>query len=77
MRDVQQALERMKKQSKSPTQSWQGLCQSSVRQAYGMPAWAPSAKQAWDAVGSKYKTPITRYDDKEWWQSVPAGAILY
>jgi hypothetical protein len=67
----------MEKQSKSPTQSWQGLCQSSVRQSYGMIAWAPSATQAWAAVGSKYRHEITRYDDKEWWASIPAGGIVY
>ena len=77
MRDVQGALKWMENESKHGGPNWTCLCQSSVRQAYGMPAWAPSAKQAWESVGSKYKTPITRYDDKEWWQSVPAGAILY
>ncbi|NBQ37507.1 MAG: hypothetical protein EBU42_08085 [Synechococcus sp.] len=74
---MEQALAWMEKQSKSPSQDWTCLCQSSVRQAYGMPAWAPSAKQAWDAVGSKYKHPVTKYDDKGWWASIPAGGIVY
>ena len=77
MRDVEGALKWMEKQSKNPSQSWKGLCQSTCRQAYGMIAWAPSATQAWAAVGSKYKHPITRYDDKEWWASIPAGGIVY
>ena len=77
MRDVEGALKWLEKESKTPSQSWKGLCQSSARSCYGMPAWAPSAKDAWAAVGSKYKHPITRYDDKEWWASIPAGAIIY
>jgi hypothetical protein len=77
MRNVEQALAWLEKESKTPSQSWKGLCQSSARSCYGMPAWAPSAKDAWAAVGSKYKHEITRYDDKEWWASIPAGAIIY
>ena len=77
MRDVNGALKWLENQSKSPTQSWKGLCQSSARQCYSMPAWAGSAKDAWAAVADKYKVLCPDHKDKSWWQHVPAGAILY
>ena len=77
MKNVEKALAWMKSESKSPTQSWKCLCQSTCRRAYGMPAYGSSAKQAWANVPKKYKTKITNYQDKEWWASVPSGAILY
>jgi hypothetical protein len=73
--DAQQAW--LLKQSKEAGPVWNNLCQSLARQAVSCPAWAPSAKQAWHAVNSKYRHTITRWDDKEWWASVPRGAILY
>lgn len=76
-RDVAGALKWLADQSKNPSQSWKGLCQSSCRQAYKMPAYGSSAKQAWSNVDKKYRTAITNYKDDEWWATVPAGAILY
>ena len=77
MRNVDKAMEWLESQSKKPTQSWKGLCQSSARNAYSMPPFGGSAKEAWGNVNKKFKTEITNYKDKEWWQSVPRGAILY
>lgn len=76
-RDVDGAIDWLANQSKNPTQSWKGLCQSSCRQAYGLPAWAPSATQAWAAVDAVYKTKCPDYKDKSWWAAIPRGAIIY
>jgi hypothetical protein len=76
-RDVDGAIKWLKDQSKSPSQSWKGLCQSSCRQAYGLPAWAPSATQAWHSVKDKYKVKCTDHTDKSWWAAIPRGAIIY
>ena len=37
-RDVDGAIEWLAGQSKNPTQSWKGLCQSACRQSYNLPA---------------------------------------
>ena len=76
-RDVDGAIKWLKNQSKSPSQSWKGLCQSSCRQAYGLPAWAPSATQAWHSVKDKYKVKCKDHTDKSWWAAIPRGAIIY
>ena len=76
MRNVEKAQEWLAGQAKNPTQSWYNLCQSLSRQAYSMPAFAPSARLAWFAIADRYKHPF-RYDDKEAWAAVPRGAILY
>ena len=76
-RDVNGAIEWLAGQSKNPSQSWAGLCQSASRNAYKMPAYGSSAKQAWANVENKYKTKITSYKDDEFWSTVPRGAILY
>ena len=47
MRNVDKAIEWMEKQSKNPSQSWKGLCQSTCRQAYSMGPFGSSAKDAW------------------------------
>lgn len=75
-RDVDGALKWMKNQHSSPTQDWAGLCQSSVRQSYKSPAFAPSATEAWRAIDSRYRTKFD-YRDKEAWASIPAGAVVY
>ncbi len=76
-RDVDGAIKWLKDQSKSPSQSWKGLCQSSCRQAYNLPAWAPSAIDAWKSVKSKYKVECKDHTDKSWWSAIPRGAIIY
>jgi len=53
-----------------PTQSWQGMCQSHCRHAYGVPAWAPSAIAAWKRIPNEFKHRGKPED-------APRGAILY
>ncbi len=65
MRNVDKAIEWMEKQSKNPSQSWKGLCQSTCRQAYGMGPFGSSAKDAWANVKDRYKVKITKYNDKD------------
>jgi hypothetical protein len=56
MRNVDKAIEWMEKQSKNPSQSWKGLCQSTCRQAYSMGPFGSSARDAWGNVNKKLKT---------------------
>ena len=77
MKNVEKALDWMKKESKTPSQSWKSLCQSTCRRAYQMPAYGSSATAAWHSIPKRFKHPVTRYDDKEWWASIPSGAIIY
>ena len=77
MRDVDGAMKWLKNQSQNPTQSWNNLCQSMSRQSYGMGPYGSSAREAWRNVKATYRVPITKPSDKEWWGSVPRGAILY
>ena len=53
-----------------PSQSWKGLCQSHCRTAYGLPAWAPSAIEAWRKTPKQYRHPGKPED-------APRGALLY
>ena len=76
MRNVDKAMEWLENQSKHPTQSWKGLCQSSTQRLLNASIRRVS-QGAWGNVNKKFKTEITNYKDKEWWQSVPRGAILY
>lgn len=55
---------------KNPDRSYNGLCQSFCRTAYGVPAWAPSAIAAWKRIPADAKhrgAPST----------APRGALLY
>lgn len=47
-----------------------GLCQQASRMAWGLPAWASSAKLAWEMVPEKHRF----YTDRH---AVPAGALVY
>jgi hypothetical protein len=76
-RSVNKALEWLKKESKTPSKNWGGLCQSAARSSYNMSAFGESAAKAWANVPSRYKHKVTRYDDKSWWSSIPQGAIVY
>jgi hypothetical protein len=70
MRTGTQAIDWMIHQINHPSQDWRCKCQSSVRQALGLPAWAASAKIAHDRTPKSelhHTTP-----DK-----VPPGAICY
>ena len=77
MRNVENALEWLKNESKHPSKSWGHLCQSASRSAYGMPAYGGTAREAWLNVKPKYRVDCPDYKDKSWWASVPSGAILY
>jgi len=57
-RSVDQIIEWSERQITNPSQNWSGLCQSHVRQAMGIGAWAPSAIEAWGMIpaGKKHAT---------------------
>ena len=69
-RSVDEVLAWSKSQVVSPTQSWEGLCQSHCRQAYGVAAWSPSAISAWRRIPPEFK-----HRGKP--QDAPRGAVLY
>ena len=77
MRNKDKALDWLAKQSKNPTQSWKGLCQSASRQSWQMGPFGGSARDAWSNVKDKYKVKCPDHKDKSWWQHIPAGAIIY
>lgn len=70
-RSVDDAIAFAERQAANPTQSWDGLCQSFCRQAYGVPAWASSAKQAWGKIPHDQKHSGGHPDD------APRGALIY
>jgi hypothetical protein len=70
MRDVQASLDWMKNQSLHGGPKWQHKCQSSVRSALALPAWAPSARIAFE------KTPKAELHKLKA-HEIEAGMILY
>ena len=71
MRHSQEAIDWMIHQIDHPSQpTWAHLCQSSVRQALGLPAWAASAKIAHSKTPKK-ELHHTAVGD------VPPGSICY
>jgi hypothetical protein len=70
-RTVDQVIAWSRAQSKHPTQSWSGKCQSHCRQAYGVNAWAASAIIAWKKIPPEY-----RHDGGKP-SAAPRGALLY
>jgi uncharacterized protein involved in copper resistance len=70
-RDVAEVMMWARAQRKNPTQSWEMLCQSFCRQAYGVQAWAPSAIEAWG------KIPRTQKHAGGKPSVAPRGALLY
>ena len=54
-RNINEVITWSRNQVKNPTQDWTGLCQSHCRQAYGVPAWAPSAIAAWHKIPDAQK----------------------
>lgn len=70
-RDVDEAIAWGRKQIDHPTQSWDGLCQSFVRNCDGIPAWASSAIEAWGKIGNSEKVAGgTPFD-------APRGSAIY
>ena len=70
-RSVRDVIGWSRQQSAHPTQSWKGLCQSHVRHAYGVPAWAPSAIEAWNRIPEKHKHRTSNPNN------APRGAAIY
>ena len=70
-RSVDEVMKWANNQRKNPTQSWRMLCQSFCRQAYGVPAWAPSAISAWGKIPRNQKHVGGKPSD------APRGALLY
>ena len=70
-RDIFAAIKWSRGQITDPSQSWSGLCQSHCRTAYGLPAWAPSAIEAWRKIPAKEKHRGGKPSD------APRGALLY
>ena len=77
MRSVKKQQEWAKGQINNPSQNWDGMCQSFARQSYGMGGFGGSATIAYGNVSDKFKHKITKYSDKEWWSSIPQGALIY
>lgn len=70
-RSVDEAINWMERQHANPTQSWANLCQSACRQAYGVAAWSPSAKEAWARIPRDKKQAGGHPED------APRGALIY
>jgi hypothetical protein len=70
-RDVEEVIAFAKKEMRTPSKSWKGLCQSFCRSAYGVPAWAPSAIIAWSKIPRAQKHVGGKPSD------APRGALLY
>jgi hypothetical protein len=70
-RSVDDAIRWSLNQSKHPSKSWKGLCQSHCRNAYGVPAWSDSAIHAWGRIPASKKHAGGNPND------APRGALLY
>jgi hypothetical protein len=70
-RTVDDAIEWSRRQIDHPSQDWTNLCQSHVRQAMGVGAWAPSARDAWFTVPKSEKVSGGSPLD------APRGAAIY
>jgi hypothetical protein len=70
-RTVEQVIDFGVSQIENPTQDWSNLCQSFCRQAYGVAAWSPSAKEAWFQIPQREKTVGGHPSD------APRGALIY
>ena len=68
MRTYPEALAYAKGQVTSPSKDWYNLCQQFSRLTVGAAAWAPSARQAFNATPEQYR-------HTEW--PPPAGSIAY
>jgi hypothetical protein len=69
-RSVHDALTWLRHESEHPTANRKGLCQQTARLAWGLPAWSPSARQAWLKTPQGYRH-YTKPED------VPPGALCY
>lgn len=70
-RSVDDVIAWSKKQISTPSQDWYNLCQSHCRQAYGVPAWAGSAWEAWNTIPSSKKVATSNP------AKAPRGSLIY
>ena len=70
MRTISQALEWLQSQVGHDAPGGPGHCQELARTAYGLPAWATSARLAWEhtPADKRHTGPI---------KNAPAGAFVY
>lgn len=68
MKTIKQAVAQARLMNGKPAPGGAGHCQEFVRECYGLPAWASSAKAAWLLTPAKYKNTTT---------PPPEGAMVY
>lgn len=74
-------LERAHSQIQSPTQSWEGLCQSFCRKMPGCPGGAGTAFIQWTILSPEWKVPGDNFDMAPWGSTLfsigdnPAGHV--
>jgi hypothetical protein len=71
LRKAEDALHWMIHQHAIGASHWHGMCQSSVRSAWGIPAWSGSAIGAWNRIPARHKHKGGKPSD------APMGAALY
>jgi hypothetical protein len=71
MRTIDEAIEWGRGQVSSPSQSWQGKCQTFVRSCDGVGAWALTAYDAWLRIPAAHRSDAGSVHD------APRGAALY
>lgn len=68
MKTIHEAVTQARLMNGKPAPGGSGHCQEFVRECYGLPAWAASAKIAWEKTPAKYRNTNT---------PPPAGAMVY
>ena len=78
-RKPREATAFMRNQWQSNSQAWQGLCQSSVRQAWGLPGGVPSAKASLEQcrANDAFHAYTGALPLREWEDKVPFGAPVW
>lgn len=71
MRTISEAVKWATAMDGKPAPGGPGHCQELVRDAYGLPAWATSAKLAYQ------RTPHDQLHTGKDWHAIPAGAFVY
>jgi hypothetical protein len=70
-RNIDAVIEWAKGEIDHPDRSYRGLCLSFCRTAYGVPAFSPSAKDAWHKIPEAFKHHGGKPSD------APRGALLF
>lgn len=71
MRTISEAVAWATAMDGKPAPGGPGHCQELTRDAYGIPAWATSAKLAWGRI------PHDQIHTGKDWHAIPAGAMVY